>query len=176
MIFNVAQLLKEAVGATRTYELHEEADLLPDVPAIAPYAGSVRLVRLNQSVLVTAQVDTRVRLSCSRCLGTVEQPLHIEFTEEFRPTIDIATGSTLPTPEDQDTFVIDERHTLDLTEAVRQYALINLPLVALCREDCAGLCPVCGQDLNVGRCECQKEAGDPRLAALAELLAASERS
>ncbi len=177
MRYNVAQLLKETTGASREYELEAEAGLLADVPAAAPYVGNLRLVRLNKGILATAKISTTVRLVCGRCLTTFEQPLEIEFTEEFRPTVDLATGATLPEPEDnEDVFTIDEFHTLDITEAVRQYGLVNLPLSPLCREDCAGLCPVCGKDRNLDACSCKAEPDDPRLAVLADLLADTERS
>ncbi len=177
MQFNVAQLLKETTGATRVYEVHESADLLPDVAAVAPYEGTVQLMRINGGILATARIATSVQLTCSRCLGTAVQPLRIEFAERFCPTVDVTTGNPIPRDDDeQDTFAIDEYHTLDITEAVRQYALVNLPLSPLCREDCLGLCPVCGQDRNITHCECAAAPVDPRLAVLGQLLADSERS
>ena len=55
----------------------------------------------------------------------------------------------------------DERHILDLSEAVRQYAIIGVPMKVLCREECAGLCMVCGKNLNEGSCYCKSETRDP---------------
>ncbi len=177
MQFNVAQLLKDTTGATREYEVHESANLLADVAAVAPYTGRLRLMRINGGILATARIDTSVQLTCSRCLVSVVQPLHIEFAERFCPTIDVVTGNPVPQDADeQDTFLIDEFHTLDITEAVRQYALVSLPLSPLCRDDCLGLCPICGQDRNVTHCECEAEQVDPRLSVLGQLLADTERS
>ncbi|MDA8218991.1 MAG: DUF177 domain-containing protein [Dehalococcoidales bacterium] len=170
MQFNVAQLLKEPVGATREYEFHEDADILAEIPAVAPYVGKVRLVHLNEGILATAELDTTIQLPCNRCLQPVEEPLHIEFVETFRPSIDITTGTAVPVDTEDESFTIDEHHILDIIEAVRQYALTMLPLQVLCREKCAGLCPTCGQDLNVAQCNCQAESVDPRLAALGRLL------
>jgi uncharacterized protein len=176
MLFNVAQLLKDPIGSTREFDLDEGSDLLADVPARARYIGHVKIIHINEGALVEAVVRTTAEVDCSRCLRPVEVPLQFKFTEEYRPTIDLATGLPVPVREGEEFFRIDESHTLDLTEAVRQYALLNLPPYALCREDCAGLCPSCGQDLNQGRCECAKEQVDPRLAVLAQLLGDSERS
>lgn len=141
-----------------------------DVPAVAPYVGKARAVRLNQGLLVEAEADTTVRLNCGRCLTDFEQPLHIEFTEEYRPTIDVATGMPIVAQPDDDKFTIDEFHTLDLTEAIRQYSLVALPLSPVCREDCLGLCPICGRDRNVSPCDHATKAADPRLAVLEQLL------
>ncbi|MHB1005140.1 MAG: YceD family protein [Chloroflexota bacterium] len=170
MQYNVAQLLKEPVGATREYEIEESPNQVPDVPAVAPYVGKARLVRLNQGVLVEVEADTTVRLTCGRCLTDFVQPLRFEFTEEYRPTVDLTTGTPVAAEPGDDRFTIDEYHTLDLTEAIRQYALVALPLWPICREDCLGLCPICGRDRNVSPCEHEMKAVDPRLAVLERLL------
>lgn len=176
MLFNVAQLLKDPIGSSREFDLDEAADLLDDVPARAQYVGHLKMIHINDGVLAESEVRTTAEVVCSRCLRPVEVPLRVAFTEEYRPTIDLATGLPLPVREGEEYFRIDEYHTLNLTEAVRQYALLNLPQFALCREDCAGLCPSCGQDLNQGRCACARGPGDARLAVLAQLLGDSERS
>jgi uncharacterized protein len=76
-----------------------------------------------------------------------------------------------------DTFMVDDRQHLDLSEAVRQYEMAALPIQPVCREDCAGLCPTCGKDLNQGPCGCSRETDDSRwgtLAGLAEQLRQEE--
>ncbi|MCL4466588.1 MAG: DUF177 domain-containing protein [Chloroflexi bacterium] len=176
MIYNVAQLLKDPIGATRVYDLHETADLLTDIPARAPYVGHLKLTHLNEGILAEARIVTVVEVACRRCLRPVQLPLELEFVEEYRPSIDINSGAPVLKREGEEYFTLDERHTLDLTEAVRQYAWTNLPQFALCREDCAGLCAMCGRDLNEGPCDCQQESTDPRLAVLGCLLGESERS
>ena len=64
---------------------------------------------------------------------------------------------------------IDAEQVLDLSEAVRQYRETALPMQPLCRPGCAGLCPTCGRDLNLGACSCPEEPADARWSALAEL-------
>jgi uncharacterized protein len=115
-------------------------------------------------------VDVTLELSCTRCLKDFEQPMHVTFAERFYPTVDVVTGVPLP-PNDEgdDAFPIDEHHQLDLTEAVRQAVLLAIPMVTLCKEDCAGLCPRCGKDLNLGPCDCEPEV-DERMSVLKTLL------
>ena len=67
-------------------------------------------------------------------------------------------------------LLIDERHILDLSELLRQYAVMEAVQLALCRPECKGLCLICGQNLNLGSCGCTDRAVDPRLAELAKLL------
>jgi uncharacterized protein len=66
-------------------------------------------------------------------------------------------------------FTIDENQEIDLSEAVRQYMLLALPMKPLCREECAGLCPSCGHNLNLGPCGCPPSDIDPRFAPLTRL-------
>jgi uncharacterized protein len=71
--------------------------------------------------------------------------------------------------------MIDEHHLLDLSEAIRQNALLAVPMKPLCREDCSGLCQQCGKDLNKGQCDCNKSEIDPRWAKLADLASTGKK-
>jgi uncharacterized protein len=173
MQFNVAQLMRQPTGATRHYQIDEPSGIVDeDLQLVGPIHISVRLLRTQRGVLVTADVQQTVRLQCVRCLTNVERtiPLHIE--EEFFPSIDMGTGLPMHySAEDgvAEEVMIDEHHILDLTEVVRQELLVNLPARVLCKPDCAGLCPICGNDRNVQPCTCEEEQTDPRWAALAAL-------
>jgi uncharacterized protein len=81
----------------------------------------------------------------------------------------VVTGMPLPVPS-PDAFTIDAHHILDLSEAVRQYTVINIPMKPLCKPNCAGLCPQCGANRNEAPCQCPQEQGDPRWAVLQQLL------
>jgi uncharacterized protein len=168
MQINVSQLFKEPVGATRDYEIDEKADLLGDGNKYY-VRGECRLLRTNRSILTTCALETEVELTCSRCLRRFRHPLTINFEEEFFPTIDILSGAPLPPPEEASAFTIDEHHILDLGEAVRQYTVMSLPIKALCKDNCAGLCQTCGKNLNQGQCDCPTEEIDPRWSALAKI-------
>jgi uncharacterized protein len=120
--------------------------------------------------LVQGELYTKVELTCSRCLSLFKYPVKINFEEEYIPTIDITNGVSLSSPEEPGSFVIDEHHVIDLTEAIRQYTLLTMPMKPLCREDCAGLCQGCGQSLNQGPCHCPPQAIDARWSELSKLL------
>jgi uncharacterized protein len=96
-------------------------------------------------------------------------PIHLSLQEEFLPTVDVHSGQPLPPldeGEDVEVFRIDDHHHLDLTEAVRQALVTQLPMRPLCRPDCAGLCARCGADLNEGPCGCPDEPADDRWSVL----------
>lgn len=170
MIFNVAQLMKAPVGTSLVNDFHEEdIQLDDDIEVIGPIDGHVRMRRTNQGLLVDGWVELTLELSCNRCLKTFEQPMHVDFEEQFYPTVDVISGMPLEPFDEDEIFPIDAHHEVDLTEAVRQNVLLALPMVTICREDCQGLCPQCGQDLNLGSCECKPEV-DTRLSVLKQLL------
>jgi uncharacterized protein len=160
MQVNVAQLLKGAIGSVRDYEVDGVIDVTGDSNS-SPVHGKVALTRTDRSILVQGVVDSEVELFCSRCLNLFRCPLSLNIEEEYFPTTDIISGASLSPSDDPDHFTIDERHVLDLTEALRQCALLAMPMKPLCREDCAGLCPNCGRNLNLGPCACPPQGAGP---------------
>jgi uncharacterized protein len=170
MLYNVAQLMKASVGTSLEDSVHEdEIELDEDLKIVGPIDGHVRMRRTNQGLLVDGWVDLTLEVSCTRCLKEFEQPMHVTYIEQFHPTVDVVTGIALPAIEDEVIFPIDGHHEIDLTEAIRQHVLLEIPMVTLCREDCAGLCAQCGQDLNLGPCDCKPEV-DTRFSILEQLL------
>ncbi len=98
-----------------------------------------------------------VALECSRCLG--EASAHV--MEEAH--LIFADAGSEGAEDDPDVFVLDETATeLDLRPALREQWLLNVPGFALCRDDCKGLCPTCGAELNLGDCACELRSADPR--------------
>jgi len=172
MRFNVAQLLKSAAGASREYDLNEDiTGIDKDLDVVRALVGKVRFLRTSNGILVTGHLHTEVRVPCRRCLTPVTVPIEFDLEEQFRPSIDIFTGAALPVEDSEDEATrTDWHHILDLTEVVRQNLLLAIPMSSLCSPQCRGLCPDCGANLNEEPCNCQREGGDPRLAALRELL------
>ena len=166
MRINVSQQLKAPIGSVRDYEVSEVVDI---AGGSRPVQGEVRLMRTNRGMLAKARLHTEVEVTCSRCLSVFNCPLSLDIEEEYFPTTDVVSGARLPLPEEPGCFTIDEHHLLDLTEAVRQYALLAIPMKPLCRGDCAGLCPVCGRNLNQGQCGCLPPEKDPRWSKLNNL-------
>lgn len=166
MYYNVSQLMREPVGSTRSYEL-DDTTLLDDSDQRLQVAGKVRLLRTDKGIWVKAELDSAVDCDCSRCLKEVCQPIHLSLEEEFYPEFDVTTGTSLRSGNGyQEEFYINQSHHLDLTEAIRQYVSMNIPMSPLCEENCRGMCMECGADLNLTQCRCDAEPGDPRWGAL----------
>jgi uncharacterized protein len=166
MQIDVSQLLKAPIGESRDHEVTGHINI---AGADSVVRGAVRLTRTDRGILVKATLYTGVEASCSRCLSLFSCPLVLNIEEEYYPTTNIATGAKLLLPEEPGSFTIGEDFVLDLTEAVRQYALLVMPMKPLCRRDCCGLCPHCGHNLNEGPCDCPIEEIDPRWEKLLKL-------
>ncbi|MFQ5854426.1 MAG: DUF177 domain-containing protein [Anaerolineae bacterium] len=177
MQYNVAQLLRAPTGTLRHHDVDElasEVQALLDGDGIkvqGPLQGAVTLMRITDGILVTGTLEISLELTCDRCLDAFDVSVQVELEEDFRPSIDIKSGAALPPVggEELETL-IDEYHILDLSEVVRQGILLAAPMHPVCRADCAGLCPQCGQNLNEGPCDCDVEALDPRWSQLQSLL------
>jgi uncharacterized protein len=137
MQINVSQLLRDSVGSSREYKISETIDS-DNEGVIIPVKGGVKLTRTNRSILVKGTLYVSMEVTCARCLDVYSQPLTLNIEEEFFPTIDIHGGYPAPPDEDQDNFIIDEHQILDLTEAIRQYTILAIPMKPLCREECNG--------------------------------------
>ncbi len=168
MEINVAQLLKEPIGSSRKYKIDEAIDFSGD-KRDRRVSGEISLIRTQRGVLVRGNLHTGLELTCSRCLSAFERPLKISFEEEYLQTVDVNSGLPFQSSGEPGSFTIDEHHVVDLTEAVRQYALLEMPMKPLCREDCAGLCQECGHNLNRGPCGCPVPTVDPRWSKLMNL-------
>jgi uncharacterized protein len=160
MQINVAQLLKEGTGATRTHDLDEiltpdDASTQVDIQECR-VAGRVSLTRAERGILLKGSFSCQTQLTCGRCLAFFPHSAAFSVEEMFYPSIDILTGlpQALPEEDTSSNFTIDEHHILDTSEMIRQYCLLAIPLKPLCRVDCAGLCPDCGANLNENKCQC----------------------
>lgn len=161
---NVAEIKKRLVGSKEfSYELTPDeleidgADLKVTAPIILK--GTVE--NAGDVILLKAEAVTEIERTCGRCLKVYTEKLNAQVVEKFYP----AGAENI----ENDAFIY-ESDLLDITEPVRESLLLAVPLQALCREDCRGLCPVCGADRNEGDCGCDTTTVDPRLAALKQFI------
>ena len=136
-----------------------------------PFAGAFPL---SQPVAFRGTVSNRADLvqlaatisfvfvaPCDRCGDLVKR----EHTVKVEKVLAVSAQS-----EESESILLTPDMKLDLDELIYSEVVVNIPTKHLCRDDCAGLCPVCGKNLNSGNCGCVGKEIDPRLSALAELL------
>jgi len=133
------------------------------VPDGAEVVVDTLLAWVTDGLLATGTVHAPWTGECRRCLGPVSGQLAVEFCELFEDT-----------PRDGESYQL-RLDTIDLAPLAREAILLDLPLAPVCAPDCAGLCPVCGADLNDGPCGCAPASVDPRWAALDVLRAPAGR-
>ncbi len=173
MHFNVSQLMREPSGSLREYDVDETITLADGVETDA--RGKVSLLKTDSGVWVSAVLESRVVVSCSRCLTDHEQPVQISLEEEFFPRPEAPSrANTVARVPDGEQNRIDENHILDLSQVAGDYFALGVPMQPVCREECAGLCLTCGVNLNETRCGCDNSPRDPRWSALLELAPLSE--
>ena len=134
-LINVAQLLKEPVGSSQSHDISGMID--EEVEGFVE--GKAKVIHISQRVLVQCKLSAEVKLICSRCLGTFLFPVSFTAEEEFLPIPDVSDDLALSSPEQSKDFTIDNKNILDLSELIRQYTLLNLPMKPLCRPDCPGM-------------------------------------
>lgn len=117
----------------------------------------------NSAGVVTLSVDICYEFTapCDRCGKEVSREFKIPFERSLAVSIEA---------EESDTIIAVPDMKLDLDELVFSEVYVDLPTKHLCSEDCRGICPKCGKNLNDGDCGCPKKEIDPRLSKLAELL------
>jgi uncharacterized protein len=125
--------------------------------------------KIIQDIRVKGQVATRLELSCARCLEPVEQDVKREFDLLYRPLGADAGRDEMSITDAEAEISYYEGEGIQLEDVVREQLLLAVPLKVTCRENCKGLCPHCGQNLNEGQCDCTVEVEEPRWSALKEI-------
>lgn len=165
-----------------TWESEERVDAREldrqEVLALGPVEWRGRIARLDDAeYLLRARLSYSQTLACQRCLGEVTRPVEEEIElllMEHEPGAEEEEREL--EEEDLGVLVVDGQE-LDLGPVLHEQLQLAVPMRPLCSEECAGLCPVCGANLNETECDCRRETADPRwagLAALRDELAGSE--
>jgi uncharacterized protein len=164
------QVLDEGANHLEMAGTAAELNLDPAfVRAQGPVVARVDAFRAGEKVEVRGQVTGEVALACDRCLTPLRRTIQAELRvyAERRETRDRRSDEEVR--EDDLGIVYHDGRFVDLTDEVRQVFLVEVPWHVLCREECQGLCPRCGADLNGGACGCPVEVHDHRWAELENL-------
>jgi uncharacterized protein len=136
---NVGFLLKTPIGTYRDIHFEQPGIVLKPDFTLENFAGVTRVGRTPQGILVHGNFQGETPAECVRCLTEFHQPLQATFDELYAFDKRSTTESGLILPEDAN---------IDLEPLVRECLLIEMPISPLCRSDCRGLCPICGENLN----------------------------
>ena len=139
-VINVAALLREEIGATRTYRFSFDRFRLDDDLDAVDLVGTARLTRVSDAILVSVKGTTSVELECQRCLNQFVFPVSLDFDEQFRIAYDLRRGTAIESEleEIDERPEISENHELDFSESVRQEIILAFPMRPVCGPDCPG--------------------------------------
>ena len=165
MLIDISKILMKK-GETLSFEGEEPITSIEDCPDVQKVLEPVKVkgtvTNVKGSFEVCAKCEAAVLMACSRCLEPVKVKAQFDLDELF---------SNTGNEEEAETF---EAESLDLTSAIKRNLLLNLPMKVICKEDCKGLCPICGSNLNQGQCGCKTDNIDPRFERLRSLFKLDE--
>jgi uncharacterized protein len=166
-------MLKVDLGElARKKRLHVDESLPADHPFVAgagfrlvgPLELHLEVQEATHDVVVLGRMEGEAEVACRRCLSAVRVPIDQQLTLLFR------SGISLVEAEAEEVYSLPPRATeLDLSSALREHLLLAVPEFVECQEDCRGLCPHCGTNLNETTCSCETSQTDERWAALKQL-------
>lgn len=107
-----------------------------DITFIDSVCLKSKFLRINEEIIVDSLVTTKREIVCSRCLSQAQQTVGHNFKRAYK--------------------ISEVGEYLEINDDIREDILLNFPMKVLCKEDCSGICPVCGVNLNQQKCNCQK--------------------
>jgi uncharacterized protein len=140
---NVGFIIHEEVGYTCEFPFEFEKVSIDEDLDLQNFIGTIQVSRTPQGLLFEGKFSGETRLECVRCLNEFSKPLAWNLTELYAFNERSVSDSGLIIPDDAQ---------IDVESLIREYALLEIPINPICKPDCKGLCPVCGQDLNVADC------------------------
>jgi len=167
LIYPLAGLLAQPPGSRQAFTIAGVTiPLDDDLHLTEPIEGVLHVARTNRGVLLDAPIRTAIAGTCGRCLMDIEIPLDLQITDEALPSIDLATGLAVDRTAEPDAVRLTDHHELDLAPLIREAVELAEPIAPRCRDDCPGLCIVCGERLGSGHGPHRDDEIDPRLAGL----------
>lgn len=168
MLINLSDVLSDqhkTVEETVRLEMEEIRLQSGTYPIISkePVHVKVEYIR-GKELLITAETRLSVMIPCDRCLEDVKREFELNCVKH----VDVGLSDAELTEELDESNFIDGYH-LDVDKLLFHEILSSWPTKVLCREDCKGLCNVCGQNLNTGSCNCEDTGLDPRMSVVRDL-------
>lgn len=147
----------------------------PELKQLAPLRSSGRATLIEehqgareviQDIRVVGEMWTRVEVACARCLDPVSRDVDRNFDLLYRPLGSDAGRAEISVTQAEAEIGYYTGEGVLLEDILREQLLLEVPIKVVCREECKGLCPHCGQNFNLGSCNCVSQEQEPRWDAL----------
>ena len=169
MDLDLTRYRKPISDFARTFPPGEIGDEAEAYRIVAPVDLTFEIHKDKDKFRLVGNVKTELELDCSRCVEPFRMSVDAPFDIRFLPVSEAAADPEREVDEEdlETSYYRDDR--IDLNELLREQFYLALPMKPLCVDDCRGLCPLCGINLNTGACDCSPAWEDPRLAPLRQL-------
>ena len=158
---NVGFIVNQAIGYSRDFSIEIPEYSFSDSLDVRKLAFDILISRTSEGLLLQVNGHALLELECGYCLENFWHNLSFEFAEMFTFRSHAVEDTELILPDDLQ---------IDLASLLTEYLYLDIPINPMCKSDCQGLCPVCGNDQNLSTCNHSEENADPRLSVLKTLL------
>ena len=170
MLLDLTRYRQPLTRFSRTLTPEEVAQAGDAYRIVAPVEVDFDIHKDKEKFRLVGTARTELELGCSRCLESFRMPVNPSFDLRYLPAAEMSSDSEREVREEdlETSYYRDDQ--IDLNELLREQFYLALPMKPLCSENCKGLCPQCGTNLNTGTCSCTPVWEDPRLAPLKGLI------
>lgn len=165
MVVDISQVLK-GEGAVLEFSENVNLDAFSfngnSIKFLKPVSVRGKFENLGNVIFLSGSADVSLDAVCAKCLDGFEKNMNFSFEERF--------SKSPVSDEEAEDIVHIFGNEIELNDVIIRELCLNLPISFLCSEDCKGLCPVCGKNLNKEQCSCETDEIDPRLAVLKTFL------
>ncbi len=159
-ILNENEIYREYEDVINVDLNHTEFSLIGDIKYL------LAVSKVNREILADLTVAYTMERPCDRCLNLTRESVESTFQTKL---VDVADRQVIEDEEDISEYEYMEQNKVDIENWVREIVLVSMPMKLLCSDDCKGICPSCGGDLNETECNCAEYSNDPRLDILKNL-------
>jgi len=169
MFLNVKELAVHKIRIRKSYAPGSVDFHSGEFRQVEPLEVRATAELVDGRIRISGALHTRLELVCARCLDVVLEEVSRDFDLYYRPVSTIAREEEVHLKVDDTEIGFFQGDGLFLADVLAEQVNLALPMKAICRSDCRGLCPHCGANLNNEECRCETHAADPRMAPLARL-------
>lgn len=123
---------------------------------IVPRKACFTISRIQKLVRLDGEIDVLWKGICARCLEEMEFPIHSTFHTSIMPAAKFRVGREIELEQDEMDMEFYTGDVIDITDILLEQVSLEVPMKILCSDDCKGLCPMCGTNLNISTCNCKK--------------------
>jgi uncharacterized protein len=162
MNINISDLIRKNISKKEINVVLDSKNIIDSyetIDVLEPIKVEGIINKIEETISLDGVITGEIVLSCSRCFQNFNYDLDIEFHEKL---------TNNPDSKDDDLILINN-DKFNLTKIIENNVVMSLPIQRLCKDDCKGLCTVCGENLNLNSCDCENSNYDPRFAKLKNL-------